>query len=183
MKTVLAFTPLLLAACGTDPVSFSAPVGINLKAKSGDVANTAISDDKGITTENGNPYGAFVNDATTKLGRAPGRIEIDQATLLLGAQSTNVTRLEDVFTGVVDVAFVMNETDNTYDVGTVSNPTGTGPVELAIGLEGGDMAAQDFTRYLGGSFKVVVRGTAAPGFASKGAEAQLQVTFTFAAFP
>jgi hypothetical protein len=183
MKTLLAFTPLLLAACSDDPVSFSAPVGINLKAKSGDVASTAISEDKAITTESGNPYGAFVSDATAKLTRAPGRIEIDRATLLLGAQSTNVTRLEDVFTGVVDVAFVMNDTSNTYEVGTVSSPTGVGPVEVAIALAGDDMAPQDFTRYLGGSFKVVARGTAAPGFSSRGAEASLQLTFTFAAFP
>jgi hypothetical protein len=182
MKHLVALV-VLFAACGDDPVSFSAPVGINLKAKSGDVANTAISEDKAITTESGNPYGAFVTDATAKLGRAPGRIEIDHATLLVGAQSTNVTKLEEVFTGVVDVAFVMNDTDNSYEVGTVSNPMGAGPVALAIGLDGGDMAPQDFAKYLGGSFKVIARGTAAPGFASKGAEAQLQVTFTFAAFP
>src|SRR5215813_12399910 len=108
MKPLILFVPIMLAACGADPVSFSTPVGINLKAKSGDVANTAISEDKAITTETGNPYGAFVADATTKLGHAPGRIEIDRATLLLGGQSTNVTKLEEVFTGVVDVAFVMN---------------------------------------------------------------------------
>ncbi|HEU4735023.1 MAG TPA: hypothetical protein VFT22_44335, partial [Kofleriaceae bacterium] len=112
-KSLLALVPLLIAACGDDPVSYSAPVGINLKAKSGDVANTAITEDKAITTETGNPYGGFVADATTRLGHAPGRIEIDQATLILGAQSTNVTRLEDVFTGVVDIAFIMNDTNNT----------------------------------------------------------------------
>jgi hypothetical protein len=183
MKNLLALVPLLLvAACGDDPVSFSAPVGINLKAKSGDVANTAISEDKAITTENGNPYGAFVSDATTKLGQEPGRIEVDRVTLLLGAQSTNVTKLEEVFVGVVDVAFIMNDTNNTYEVGTVNNPTGVGPVEVAIGLAGADMAPQDFSKYLGGSFKIVARGTAAPGFSSKGAEASLQLTFTFAAF-
>lgn len=184
MKNLVSLVPVLFvfSACGDDPVSFSAPVGINLKAKSGDVANTAISEDKAITTENGNPYGAFVSDATSKLGREPGRIEIDRVTLLLGAQSTNVTKLEEVFTGVVDVAFIMNDTNNTYEVGTVNNPTGVGPVEVAIGLSGGDMAPQDFTKYLGGSFKVVARGTAATGFSSKGAEASLQLTFTFAAF-
>jgi hypothetical protein len=72
--------------------------------------------------------------------------------------------------------------DNTYEVGTVNNPSGVGPIEVAIGLAGGDLAPQDFTKYLGGSFKVVARGTAAPGFVAKGAEASLQLTFTFAAF-
>lgn len=182
MRILVAFVPLLLAACASDPVSFSAPVGINLKAKSSDVASSAITEDKAITTETGNPYGAFVSDATTKLGRAPGRIEVGRVTLLLGGQSTNVTRLEDVFTGVVDVAFVMNDTDNTYEVGTVTNPTGVGPVDVQIALSGADMAPQDFTKYLGGGFKVIARGTAATGFASKNAEAALQLTFTFAAF-
>ena len=182
MKNFVALAVLVFAACGDDPISFSAPVGINIKAKSGDVANTAITEDKAITTENGNPYGAFVSDATGKLGQAPGRIEVDRVTLQLGAQSTNVTKLEEVFAGVVDVAFIMNDTDNTYEVGTVNNPSGVGPVEVEIGLDGGDLAPQDFTRYVGGSFKVVARGTAAPGFAAKGAEASLQLTFTFAAY-
>ena len=182
MKNLVALAVLVLAACGDDPISFSAPVGINIKAKSGDVANTAISQDKAITTETGNPYGAFVSDATAKLGQEPGRIEVDRATLQLGALSTNVTKLEEVFVGVVDVAFIMNDTDNTYEVGTVNNPSGVGAVDVVIGLDGGDMAPQDFTKYLGGSFKVVARGTAAPGFDAKGAEASLQLTFTFAAF-
>jgi hypothetical protein len=171
---------LVCGACGSDPVSYSAPVGINLKAKSGDVAGTAINEDKNITTETSNPYGAFVSAATTKLGRAPGRIDVDQATLVLGAQSTGVAKLEDVFTGTLDVSFVINDTDHTYEVGTLSNPTGVGPIDLA--LTGEDVAAQDLTKYLDGSFKVVMRGTAAAGFSAKGAEAALQLTFTFAAF-
>jgi hypothetical protein len=183
MKNLVSLATLLgFAACGDDPISFSAPVGINLKAKSSDVATTAITEDKAITTETGNPYGAFVSDAAARLGQAPGLIEVDRVTLLLGAQSTNVTSLEEVFVGVVDVAFIMNDTDNTYQVGSVNNPSGVGPVEVAIGLDGGDMAPQDFAKYLGGGFKVVARGTAAPGFAAKGAEASLQLTFTFAAF-
>jgi len=80
MTNRLAFAALaVLAACGDDPVSFSAPVGIELKAKSDDVMNGVITEDKGITTESGNPYGAFINDATARLGRAPGRVEIDGA--------------------------------------------------------------------------------------------------------
>jgi len=118
---------LALAACGTDPVSYSAPVGINLKVKSGDVLSNAISDQKGITTESGNPYGAFVSDAQRKLGRDPTRIEIDQLTLTLGAQSTGVTKLEEVYTGDVDVAFIMNDTNNTYDAGHVMNPMESAP--------------------------------------------------------
>jgi 5-hydroxyisourate hydrolase-like protein (transthyretin family) len=182
VKLIVLSSFLVCAACGTDPVSYSAPVGINLKAKSGDVAGTAISEDKSITTETSNPYGGFVSAATSKIGRAPGRIEVDHATLLLGAQSINVTKLEDVFTGAVDVSFVINDSNNTYQVGILTNPSGVGPIDLDISLSGAEIAPQDFTKYLDGSFKVVTRGTAAAGFTSKGAEAALQLTFTFAAF-
>ena len=182
MKQLLLGSLVLLAACGSDPVSFSSPVGINLKAKSGDVAATVISDDKAITTESGNPYGTFVGDAQHKLGRDPGRIEIDKLTMTLGAQSTNVTALEQIYTGDVDVAFITNDTNNTYDVGHVTNPTGVGPVDVRVAFVSQDMTPGDFTKLLNGSFKVTIRGTAAAMFASKGAEADVQLMFTFAAF-
>jgi len=181
MKLVL---PILLAltACGADPVSYSAPVGINLKVKSGDVSNNAISDQKGITTESGNPYGAFVSDAQRKLGRDPGRIEVDQLTLTLGAQSTGVTSLAEVYSQDVDVAFITNDTNNTYDVGHATSPTGVGPVALAMSFTSPSVSTADFAKMLTGSFSVVIRGPAAATFATKGAEANLQLTFTFAAF-
>jgi len=173
---------LALGACSDDPVSYSAPVGINLKAKASDVAANAITEQKAITTESGNPYGAFINDATAKLGHAPGRAEVDHVTLLLGGTSQGVARLEDVFTGSVDVAFVLDDTNNTYDVGTIGNPTGVGPDGLDVTFEASALAPQDVIKYLGGGFKVALRGTAAAAFTG-GEEADLQVTLTFAAFP
>src|SRR5262245_11437532 len=96
----------LFAACGDDPVNYSSPVGIELKAKSSDVTNTAITEEKGINTESGNPYGVFVTEATNKLGHEPGNVQLDKLTLTLGAQSTNVTALEQVVTGDVYVKFL-----------------------------------------------------------------------------
>lgn len=177
----LAFV-IALSACSDDPVSYSAPVGINLKAESGAVNNTVISDEKGITTETGNPYGAFVTDARAKLGRDPARIEIDKITLTLGALSTGVTALEQVYAGDVDVLFLMNDSNNSYPIGRVSNPTGTGPVDVAVLLDSDGISGTDWPKFLGGSFKVVIRGTAATDFDKKGAKADLQVNFTFAAF-
>lgn len=170
-----------VAACADDPLSYSAPVGINLKAESDKVQNNAaISDEKGITTESGNPYGAFVNDARAQLGRDPSRVEVE--TLTLGAQSTGVTALEQIYTGDVDVLFLMDTTNNTYNVGRVTNPTGPGPAGVGVLLESAAVADQDWTKFLGGSFKVVIRGTAAPDFSTKGAKAEIQLNFTFAAF-
>jgi len=179
---LLACMFLSLVACGADPVSYSAPVGIELKVKSGDVANNAISDAKAITTESGNPYGAFVSDAQAKLGRDPTRIEIDSLTLTLGAQSTGVTTLDEVYTGDVDIALIMNDTNNTYDAGHVMNPMGVGPVDVGVVFESSAVAPADFTKMLTGSFQVVIRGPAAASFSTKGAEANLQTTFTFTAF-
>ena len=182
MKYLALLVPLFLAACGADPVSYSTPVGINLKVKSSDVSNNAVSDDKSITTESGNPYGAFVNGAQAKLGKSPTRIDIDNLTLTLGAQSTGVTALEQVYTGDVDVALITNDTNNTYDVGHVVNPTGVGPVAIDIGFSSDQVSAPDYAKILSGSFKVVLRGPAAATFQGKSAEANLDLTFTFAAF-
>src|SRR5262245_54384030 len=181
MKPTLLIFALMVGAC-SDPVSYSSPVGIELKAKSGDVSGTAISEQKEITTESGNPYGAFVNDATHRLGRDPARIEIDDLTLTLGGQSTGVATLDQVLTGDVDVAFIVNDTNNTYDAGHILNPTGLGPDAVDPVFDWALVAALDRAKMLDGSFKVVVRGPAAAGFSTKGAEASLQTTFTFTAF-
>ncbi|MBA3499812.1 MAG: hypothetical protein M4D80_39185 [Myxococcota bacterium] len=178
----MALCSLAVAACGgDDPVSHSSPVGINLKAESGAVNGTTLSDEKGITTESGNPFGAFVTAATNKLGREPGRIEIDKLVLTLGAQSTGVTALEQVYIGRTEVLFIMGDTNNTYVVGGVTDPKATS-VDVDVAFESQDVAEQDWQKFLGGGFKVVIRGTAATGFASKGAKADLQLSFTFAAF-
>src|SRR5438105_4095222 len=126
MKQITYALPILaLAACGSDPVNYSQPVGIELKAKSGDVNTAAVTESKEINTESGNPYGAFISTAETKLGgKAPSRIELSQLSLTLGGQSTGVSSLEQVVTGDVDVAFIVNNTNNTYDAGHVINPTG-----------------------------------------------------------
>ena len=182
MKASTSLLALTLAACGADPISYSTPVGIQLKAKSSDVTNSTITDDKAITTESGNPYGKFVTDAQTKLGKSPTRIEIDALTMTLGAQSTGVTALDQVFTGDVDVALITNDTNNTYDVGHVMNPTGVGPVDVGVVFSSAAVSPADYVKILGGSFKVVARGPAAAGFSTKGAEVNLQLTFTFAAF-
>ncbi len=179
-------TPLLalvlLAACGDDPVSFSEPVGIELKAKSGDVANMTLTPEKSITTESGNPYGKFVDDATAKLGTAPGRIEIDAVTLTLGAQSTNVSSLDQVMTGDIAVQFLTNDTNNTFVAGHWASPTGLGPVDGDPSFDWDMVGDPDVAKFLSGSFKVVLNAPAAGDFSTKGAEASLQLTFTFSAF-
>ncbi len=190
LLSVIAAT---LFACGGDdsnaptpdaaPLNYSGPVIINLSAKSSDVAQSAISNEKGIMSESGNPYGAFVTAARQALGgREPSRIDLRSLTLVLGANSTGVTKLDDVYTGTVDVLFVMGGSNNSYPVGTVMNPTGIGPVTMTPVFTYASVAAGDVAPLRSGNFKVVIRGAAATGFSSKGATADLQLTFGFAAF-
>ncbi len=183
--TYLGLSGLLLtAACADDPVSYSAPVGINLKAKSADVVNDVVTDEKGITTESGNPYGAFVGDARDTLGRDPGSIELESIELLLGGNSEGVTTLGEIFAGNTEVLFIMNDTDNTFPAGsgTIDADTDGGPIALDVDFEPPATTDEDWDKLLGGSFKVVIRGDAAPDFTTKGADADVQVTFTFSAF-
>jgi hypothetical protein len=115
-------------------------------------------------------------------GRQPSRIEIDKLTLTLGAQSNGVSTLDEVVTGDVDVAFLVKSSNNTYDAGHVMNPTGVGPDDMNPNFEWSMMASQDISQMMNGSFKVALRSPAATGFSTKGANATLQVTFTFTAF-
>jgi len=49
-------------------------------------------------------------------------------------------------------------------------------------MQSAEVSTADFAKVLAGSFKVVIRGAAASAFSTKGAQANLQATFTFAAF-
>lgn len=170
-------------ACGGDPVSYSAPVGIHLKAKSADTVDGIVSDEKSIDTESGNPYGMFVGDARARIGRDPAVIRVERAELGLEAGSAGVAALGDVFAGTVDVGFEMNESSFPIRVatGTIDAGAGAGPVALDIVFAADEIPDAEYVRLLLGSFKLVARGPAAPAFADKGAEADLAITLTFAA--
>jgi len=173
------------AACSDDPVQYSDTVGINLKAKSADTASGVVSDEKGITTESGNPYGAFVADAHDSLGGAPpSSIDVEHLELLLGANSVGVTALGEIFDGEIDVLFEMNDTGNSIPVASaqISASTDGGPIDLSVAFDSSDLVEADYDKLLNGSFQVLVRGPAATGFETKGADADLQLTFTFGAY-
>jgi hypothetical protein len=102
--------------------------------------------------------------------------------MTLGANSTGVTGFDQIYTGDVEVLFQMNDTNNTYNVGRVANPTASGPADISVSWSSDAVSDIDYAKLLGGSFKVVIRGTPATGFATKGAKADLQLNFTFAAF-
>jgi hypothetical protein len=188
MQIALSLLPFLLvllsAGCSDEPVSYSEPVGINLKVKSSETTTGTVANEKGINTESSNPYGAFVANARRQLGADPAEIDVARVEILLGASSTGVVTLGEVFDGTVDVLFKMNDTDNSYPVasGTVTTATTSGPIPLATVFDAGEVSSIDHEKMTGGSFKVVARGATAATFATKGAEAELQITLTFSAY-
>ncbi len=168
----------LAAGCGGHNL-FSAPVGVNLHAQSGDVSSGTITQDKLITNQSGNPYSTFLANARAKFGKDPSDVGVGGLTLFLGAGSTGVTKLEQVFTGQVDVLFLIPASGNSFSVGHVVNPTGTGPVNLNVDFDSTKLLGSDHLALMAGNFRVVIRGSAAGGFASQNADADLQNTFTF----
>jgi hypothetical protein len=178
----LLFVLLLLPACSDDTVAVSEAVGINIDIKSDEVTAGAISDEKDINSEAGNPYKAFITEARAALGGVdPSEVDLTSVTLTLGATSTGVTDLEQVFTGQVEVLFIIHDTNNSYNVATVTNPTGGGPVGMQITWDPSLIKASsiDWGKFLDDKFKVVVRGTAASTFEAAGATGKLQITLTF----
>jgi hypothetical protein len=177
LPLLLALLAPLAAGCGSDPVSYSAPVAIafdNIKPGT----SNAILENKSITQPNGNPWGKFLNDAKLKLGHDPSKIVVTGATIEL-LTSTGFTGLQDVFTGPVSVSFEV--TPNSYQLAGVANPTGVGPVPMAItfGTLDSTTMAGDYASLLGSTFSVVLAGTAPT--ATSGAN--VQTTFTFVAYP
>jgi hypothetical protein len=165
-------------------VTYSAPVGISLHAKSSDATNGLVTDDKRIATEQGNPYGAFVTEAKTQLaGRSPTAIVVEGAQLSLGDGSTGVTSLAEVFGGNVAIDFLIDDSNNSFGVANaVVDAAAPGTLELDPHFDSGALSEFDYAKLLGGHFTVVARGTAARGFADRGANGDLDVMLTFAAF-
>lgn len=65
----------------------SAPIGISLQARSSESTNGIVTDLKAITTEPGNPYGAFITGTKAQLaGKSPSAIVVEDAMVSLGAR-------------------------------------------------------------------------------------------------
>lgn len=97
--------------------------------------------------------------------------------------STGATALAEVFTGTIGVDFLINDSNNSYGVasGEVDART-SDTLELSTHFDSAAMTEFDYLKLLGGNFRVVVRGTAALGFAGKAAKVDLDTTLTFSAF-
>ncbi len=163
LPTLLA---VALIGCGDDStsantVNYSGPVAINVdKFKDGDARNDAFDSDKSVSTESGNPYGAFLQTARAVLGRAPAAVLVDRVTLTLARDTTGVTSFEQFLGGPL-VLYLANS-GVTVNIGTVAQPRGAGPVDVTITATR-DTLAPINNDLVQGSFKVGIRVPAAAG--------------------
>lgn len=183
-RSLVSGVLVLLAGCPAAPVTYSAPVGISMHAKSSEATNGLVIDNKRISTEQGNPYGAFVSEAKAQLaGRSPTVLVVEGAQLSLGEGSSGVTSLAEVYGGNVTIEFLIDDSNNSFGVANgIVDLTADDALELAPHFDSGALSEFDYLKLLGGHFSVVARGTAARGFADKGANGDLGVTLTFSAF-
>jgi hypothetical protein len=177
----LALFVTVLAACGDDVVSHSAPVGIHLAFSSGDVAGGRVGDDKNINTESGNPYAAYIADAREALGHDPSRIEVDSLTLTIATGTSGVTALGEIFDGPTALTFEMNSTNTIVPVASLAivASTGPGPVPMDGAFDSSTVTGDDWTSLLDGDFKVVIDGPAQGDFEGANAAVDLEALFTF----
>ena len=170
-----------LAACSDDPVSYSEPVGLSLKASSGDVSDGWLEDEKNVNTESANPYGAFVAAAHEEVGGEPSHIAVSGATLSI-VSGDGVATLDGVYAGELDVSFVTNGSETRYLVASLDTIPAAATSELDVFFDSDDMTAADYADLASGSFKVVLGGTAAAGFRDASADVDLSLVLTFEAF-
>lgn len=151
---------------------------------SGDVAGGALTVDKNVNTESGNPYGAFVAAARTAIGGDPSRIDVTAATLTLAPTSTGAAALGEVYAGPTMVTLVMNSGNARYPVAarTVAAGDGAGPLAWSVTFDDASVTAGDLAGLIGGQFKVELAGPPAASFAAAGASVDLDLALTFAAF-
>lgn len=183
VANVAALVAVVAFASACASVATSDIVTLNLKAKGDGVQSGVITEEKDIDTESGNPYGAFAKLAKDELGKAPGHVELDRCTISLGAKSKGVVALNKVFSGKVEVLFLVDSGKNSYVAASIDKVSGSGPVVLSVSFDNSAISAADRAKIVDGKFKVVIRGNAAQEFdGNKDAEAELLVALTFSAF-
>lgn len=164
-----------------DPVNVSDQIGIKITLKEDDITGNTIDDRKNISTEQSNPYAQFITQINTELGNVePSEIRVEGVVLNLESVKDDVATLEDLFTGTVEVFLASDDQTVGYTIGTIDNPEGTGPIEMNLATEPGDLVPF-LDQLLSGTFRVGIRSET-PRTNSDKFEAVLTVTITFAAY-
>jgi hypothetical protein len=181
LTAFLVLSSVIPAGCDDDdPVSSTGEIVIQLSGiKEGDIVSGVVEKSKNVTTESGNPYGAFLTDARAALGGDPGRIEVTSARITLAEGSRGIAAFEALFDGDVDV-FLSADVGGTVPVARVHAPTGSGPVTCEV-VAGSSDLAPILAALRSGSFRVGIRGHT-PRLETDDFDARVDVRIGFAAY-
>ena len=152
-----ATVPVFLLACGkgsNGPVD-SGVISTKINGNDSDIEGTVIYKATNISTTSGNQWGEFIKQAKDECGGDPIGFEVTSLTV------SNQSPFEDFVSAQLAIIFAQStSSDIPHDpqatAGTTSNPTGTGPVELAQ-LATRDNLTALHSRLIGGDFEVVLR--------------------------
>lgn len=124
-----------------------------------------VSKDENISTESGNPWGAFARAAKDECGGDPVAFEVLTTTMSLDVDgSDNVAAFEDVISGAATVYFLSTSgsdaTATRADVASAATVTGIGPVTMSVGASRTALEPL-LDRLVGGDFHVGLRAATA----------------------
>ncbi len=176
---ISCFVGLALVGCSDDPVFTSGQVGISLGLKEGAIVGDQIDSRKNVSTESGNPYGAFIQEVKDEFGDSPREIRIEAVSLQIQDTKDDVAVFQDLWPESVEVFLAADDTVSGFTVASVQGPTGLGPINVPTRPV--DDATALETLLASGNFRVGVRGKTALTTASK-FDTKVAVTLSFGVY-
>lgn len=173
------FIGLSLVGCSDDPAFTSGQVGISLSLKEGAIVGDQIDSRKNVSTESGNPYGAFISKVQNEFGDTPREIRIEAVSLQIQDTKDDVAVFEDLWPESVQVFLAADDTVSGFTVASVEGPTGLGPINVPTRPVEDTTALE--TLLESGNFRVGVRGKTALTDAAK-FDTKVAVTLTFGVY-
>lgn len=170
----------VLAGCGGGEVLVSNPIALDVGGiKEGDIRNEAYNRDKSITSDSGNPFKQFLEQAKGKLdGKSPGRIGVEKIVITVDGSSKGIgsqglaTILKNVQVYVEkDATVALTDVEEVPQGATLELPVTAGEDELKVMQ----------TRMLASDFKVGIRGDAVSP-RPQDFDLKVNVQITFAAY-
>lgn len=180
MRRLVPFSLVLLFACGDSGVLTSQPIALDVGGiKEGEINNGAYNRDKSVTSDSGNPYHEFLQQAKGKLdGMNPGRVGVEKIVLAVDGSSKGIGSLG--LATILENVQVYVEKDATVALTEVVEVPEGAMFEVPVSVTEEELQVMQ-TRMLASDFKVGIRGDAV---ATRPADFDLKVNvqITFVAY-
>lgn len=180
MRTASFGFVLLLVGCGGGEVLVSQPIALDVGGiKEGEIRNETYNRDKSVTSDSGNPYKQFLEQAKGKLdGKSPGRIGVDKIVLTVDGSSKGIGS-QGLATILKNVQVYL-EKDATVALTAVEEVPEGATLELEVTAGEEELKVMQ-TRMLESDFKVGIRGDAVSP-RPQDFDLKVNVQITFAAY-